>query len=143
MISACVRLLVFALFAVVAVPHTSTAQVAKDLKASDAWVRLPAAGETSTIAVASIANAGMYAIYLVSATSDVAGKVEFRDASKGPEPLSDVTVINYETAYLDPKGIHIYLGDLKRPLTEGETVNITVKTDAGDRLDVAAVVKKQ
>lgn len=119
------------------------AQVSKELKASDAWIRLPADGETGTIAVASVANSGMYALYLVSAASDVAGKVEFRDASKGTQALSDVTVINYETLYMDPKGIHIQLSELKRPLKEGETVTITLKTDTGDRVDVAAVVKKQ
>ncbi len=115
----------------------------RPIKASDAWVRLPAAGDTSTIGVASVENPGMYTIYLVSATSDVAGKVEFRDASKGPQALDDVAVINYETTYMDPKGIHMYLSDLKRPLKEGDTITVTIKTEVGIPIEVAAVVKKE
>jgi periplasmic copper chaperone A len=115
----------------------------KPIRAMDGWVKLPAAGETSAVAFASVENPGMYAIYLISATSDVAGKVEFRDASKGPKALEDVTVIAYETTYMDPKGIHMYLSDLKRPLKEGDTVTITLKTELGIPVEVSAVVKKE
>lgn len=121
---------------------SAQAQVSKDLKSSNASVQLPSPGATETVAVASIANAGMYAAYLVSATSDVAASVEFRDASKGTQALSDVTVINYETLYMDAKGVHLHLSGLKRPLQEGETVAITLKTDAGDLVEIAATVKK-
>jgi copper(I)-binding protein len=112
------------------------------VKASEGWVRLPAAGETSTVAFASVENPGMYAVYLVSATSDVAGKVEFRDASKGPQALEDVTVMAYETTYMDPAGIHMYLSDLKRPLNEGDMVSITLTTELGVKVEVSALVKK-
>lgn len=114
----------------------------KPIKATDAWVRLPAAGATSTIAVASVENPGMYAIYLLTATSDAAGKIEFRDARKGSGALDEVAVINYETTYMDPKGVHMYLSDLKRPLKEGDTIAITLKTDSGVTVPVTAVVKK-
>jgi copper(I)-binding protein len=79
----------------------------------------------------------------VSATSDVAGKVEFRDASKGPQALEDVTVIAYETTYMDPQGIHMYLSDLKRPLKEGDAVSITLTTELGVKVEVSALVKKE
>jgi periplasmic copper chaperone A len=113
------------------------------VKASDGWVRLPAAGETSTVAFASVENPGMYAIYLVSATADVAGKVEFRDASQGPQALKDVTVDAYGTTYMGPKGIHMYFSDLKRPLKEGDTVSITLTTELGVMVEVSALVKKE
>jgi copper(I)-binding protein len=115
----------------------------KPVTASNAWVRLPADGATSTIAVASIENPGMYAIYVLTATSDAAGKVEFRDTSKNDQPVDEVSVIAYETTYMDPKGLHLYLSDLKRPLKEGDVVNFTLKTDQGVQIPVAAVVKKE
>jgi periplasmic copper chaperone A len=123
-------------------PASLTAGQNKPVTASDAWVRLPADGETTAVAVASVENPGMYAIYLISGTSDVAAKVEFRDASKGGQVLDDVAVINYETTYMDPKGVHMVLSGLKRPLKEGETVHITLKTDGGVSVEVSAVVKK-
>ena len=115
----------------------------KPITATDAWVKLPEPGAKATDAFATVNNPGMYAIYLVSGTTDIAGKVEFRDASKGNAPQEDVTVIAYESTYMDPKGIHMYLSDLKRDLKEGETVYITLKTELGIPIEVEAKVKKQ
>jgi copper(I)-binding protein len=112
------------------------------VKASNAWVRVPAEGQTNTIAVAAVENPGMYAIYILTATSDAAGKVEFRDASKNDAVVEEVPIENHDTTYMDPKGLHMLLSDLKRPLKEGDTVNITLKTDQGDAIAVSAVVKK-
>lgn len=115
----------------------------KPITATDAWVKLPEPGAKSTVAFATINNPGMYAIYLVSGTTDVAGKVEFRDASKGNAVQEDVTVIAYESTYMDPKGVHVYLSDLKKELKEGDTVYITLKTELGIPIEVEAKVKKE
>lgn len=114
----------------------------KPVTASDGWVKLPDAGATSTVAFATVQNPGMYAIYLVSGTTDVAGKLEFRDASKAGSANEEVTVDAYGTTYMDAKGIHMVLSELKRPLKEGETINLTLKTELGLPVEVAAVVKK-
>jgi copper(I)-binding protein len=114
----------------------------KPITATDAWVKLPEPGAKATEAYATVNNPGMYAIYLVSGTTDVAGKVEFRDASKANAPQEDVTVIAYESTYMDPKGVHMYLSDLKKELKEGDTVYITLKTEAGIPIEVEAKVKK-
>ena len=119
----------------------------KRISPADAWVRLPAAGETQTIAVVSFENATMYDVYLTSATADAAGKVELRDASRSGDaavkPLEFITVPAHDWAYMDPKGAHLLLMELKRPLNEGDTVVLTVKTDTGTTVEVPAVVKKQ
>jgi copper(I)-binding protein len=115
----------------------------KPITATDAWVKLPEPGEKATDAYATINNPGMYAIYLVSGTTDIAGKLEFRDASKGNAPQDDVTVINYESTYMSPKGVYMHLSDLKRELKEGETVYITLKTELGLPVEIEAKVKKQ
>lgn len=119
-----------------------TAAQDKPVTAADASVLLPEEGAAGAVAVATVNNPGMYAIYLVSGETDVASKVEFRDAKKGTAALEDVSVDAYGATYMDPKGVHIYLSGLKRPLKEGETVNITLKTELGLPVAVAAVVKK-
>jgi copper(I)-binding protein len=121
----------------------SAAAQDKPVTASDAWVKLPEPGAKSTVAFAAVNNPGMYAIYLVSGTCDAAGKVEFRDASKDNAVQEDVTVPAYGDTYMDPKGIHIYLSDLKKELKEGDTVYMTLKTELGIPIEVEAKVKKQ
>ena len=119
----------------------------KRITASNAWVRLPASGETQTLAFANFENATMYAVYIKSGGADVAGKVELRDASLGGDaalkPLEFVTVPSHDWAYMGPKGAHLLLMDLKRPLKEGDTVTLTVTTEIGDTLSVPAIVKKE
>ena len=114
----------------------------KPVTATDAWVKLPEPGAKTAVAFAAVNNPGMYAIYLVSGTSDAAGKVEFRDASKDHAVQEDFTVPAYGATYIDPKGIHIYLSDLKKDLKEGDTVYMTLKTELGIPIEVEAKVKK-
>jgi copper(I)-binding protein len=108
---------------------------------SSGWVKTPAAGATSTEAYATVENPTMYAFYLLSATSDVAGTVELRQAGKDA-PLEEVTVPAYGSLDMDPKGYYLVLKDLKKPLAEGDTVNVTVVTELGVKLSVQATVKK-
>lgn len=115
----------------------------KPITIDDAWVKLPEAGAKSTVAYATVNNPGMYAIYLVSGTSDIAGKIQFRDASKANATQEDVSVIAYDSTYMNPKGVHMYLSDLKKELKEGDTVYITVKTELGIPVEIEAKVKKE
>jgi copper(I)-binding protein len=119
----------------------------KRLTASDGWVKSTSPGETQAMAFANFENPTMYAIYLKSATADVAGKVELRDAGQPGDAalkaLEFVTVPAYDWAYMGPKGVHMLLMDLKRPLKEGETIALTVTTEIGDKLQISAVVKKE
>ena len=89
----------------------------------------------------------MYAVYLKSATADVAQKVELRDASLSGDAalkaLAFVTVPAQDWAYMGPKGAHLLLMDLKRPLKEGDTVTLILTTEIGDSLQVTAIVKKE
>lgn len=115
--------------------------------ASDGWVKLPAPGETMTTAFAVVDNPTMYAIYLVSAAADVAGKVEFRRPGQGggaeAQPVREVTVPAYEAVSLGPEGVHLLLMDLKRSLKENDKVSLTLTTELGLKLEVSAVVRKE
>ena len=123
------------------VEHRLAAQE-KQGSVSSWWVKLPAAGATSTEAYATVENPTMYAFYVLSATSDVAGSVELRQTGKDAA-LEEVTVPAYGSLAMDAKGIHLLLKDLKKPLAEGDTVNLTVVTELGTRLSVQATVKKE
>ncbi len=122
---------------------TATPASAQDKKPSvtDGWVKMPEAGATSTTGFATVDNPGMYAFYLISATSDVAASVELRQAGKDAA-LDEVTVPAYGTLDMNATGYHLLLKGLKKPLAEGDTVNLTVVNELGEKLSVDAVVKK-
>ena len=108
------------------------------VSASDGWIALPPAGDTSAAAYATIQNPTMYDIYVVSATTEVAGKVELRDAGK---PAKELTVPSFGSLELKSGEASMVLMELKRPLKAGETIELTLRTDGGLTLKVAALVK--
>ena len=117
-----------------------------DVKISKGWVKAPAPGQTTTTAFAVVENPTMYDVYLVSATADVAGKVEFREKVNGDSAEAQVkkfiTVPAYGSVSMDPKSLYLLLTDLKRPLKEADPVSLTLTTDTGAALRVSAVVQK-
>jgi len=122
---------------VVAMAGVLAAQAA--VSASDAVVILPAAGATSAVVSASIQNPTMYDIYVVSGSADVAGKVELREGGKA---VKELTVASFGSLELKAGDAQVLLTELKRELKEGETIDVTLKTDGGVSLKLSAVVKK-
>lgn len=107
------------------------------------FVVLPEVGSTSAIAGALIENPTMYDVYVLTAASDVAASVEFREIRDGkPHPLKMLTVPAYESLALAPGATELVLTGLKRPLKEGETVAIELRTDAGVTLKLSAPVRR-
>jgi copper(I)-binding protein len=117
-------------------------QQRKDTAITSGWVKLPAAGATEAQAYLVIDNPTQYDVFLQKASSDAAGAVEFHAAGK-PEPLTFVTVTAYESLEMSAKGTYLLLRDLKKPLTVGATVPISVTTDRGTPLTIEAVVKNE
>jgi copper(I)-binding protein len=109
--------------------------VQKDPTASDAWAQ---AGQGSVAVYASINNPTMYDVYLVSGKSESAGKVEFISAGK---PVPSITVPAYGSAELTPDAAFVRLTELKRDVKAGEQLAVTVETDGGVAIAIAAVVK--
>ena len=82
--------------------------------------------------------------YLVSAASDVAGKVEFRKTGDGEaKAVPELTVPAYGKLTMGPDGVHLLLVELKRPLQEDESVPLTLTTDGNVKLGIQAVVRKE
>ena len=83
-------------------------------------------------------NPTMYDIYVVSATSDVAGKVEIYTGDKA---VNDLTVSSYGSVELKAGGSFLRLSELKRGLKAGESVKVTMMTDGGISILAVATVK--
>jgi copper(I)-binding protein len=119
----------------------------KNVEASNGWVKTPAAGETTAAAFVAVDNPTQYDIYLTSAVTDVAGKVEFRDKSGSGDAQGQVkktiSVPAFGSLAMDPKGVYLLLTDLKRPLKDGDMVSLTLTTDGGTTLKVSAAVRKE
>jgi copper(I)-binding protein len=112
--------------------------------APSAWVEAPAAGATFARVFVAINNPTMYDIYITSATADAAGKIEFRAPATGaaePAVVKEFSVPAYGSTEAAASAPHLRLLDLKEPLKAGDTVQLTLMTDGGLALKVAAPVK--
>lgn len=111
--------------------------VQPSVTASDGRIVLPATGAATASAYVTIQNPTMYDIYVVSASADVAGKIEFRD---GDKPAKELTVPSFGSLELKSGEASILMMDLKRPLKAGETIELTLRTDGGISLKIPATV---
>jgi copper(I)-binding protein len=103
--------------------------------AADATVIV--SGNTASVFLV-INNPTMYDIYVTSATSDAAGKVEIYS---GDKVAQDLTVSSYGSLELKAGGMFLRLSDLKRALKAGESITVTMMTDGGVTIVATAVVK--
>lgn len=136
------RTAIIAQIVLLTAPAPSSAQTG--ISAADGWVRMPAAGDAGAPAFVVVENPTMYDVYLVSAASEAAGAVEFRDAGGKPGTpavVKEVTVPAYGQLEMTAEGVHLWLGALKRPLAPGDALTITLTTDSGASLSIPVVVK--
>lgn len=108
----------------------------KDPSASDAAAAIVAGG--SVAVYATITNPTMYDVFVMSASSDQAGMAELRE---GDKTLPNITVPAYGSVELKPDGMFVRLSNLKGELKAGDTVKLTLATDGGVAIAIAAVVK--
>jgi copper(I)-binding protein len=113
----------------------STVHAQPNPTASDATARV--AGDVVSV-YATLNNPSMYDIYVTSGESDAAGKVELY---QGDKPASSLTVAAYGSLELAAGGPHVRLSQLKNQLKAGDEVKLTLQTDGGVAIAIAAVVK--
>ncbi len=118
------------------------AALLQDPSIATARVNPPAAGASSTEAYVTILNPTTYDIEVTGASSDIASAIELRQAGRDAK-LSGATVPAYGFLEMDAKGVYLLLKDLRKPLAGGDTVKLTIATDVGTKLTVAAVVEQQ
>jgi copper(I)-binding protein len=82
-------------------------------------------------------NPTMYDAYVQSGTSE-AGTVELREGSK---PASNITIPSFGSVELKAGGPFVLVSKLKGQPKAGETINVVLMTDGGDKIPVAATIK--
>ena len=111
------------------------------VKVSDAWVTTSPGPDTT--AFVRVENGTMYDVYIVGAESPVADAVELMQKKNGElAAAKEVAVAAFDSLAMSPDGIFLRLRGLKRPMKNGDSAEIAVVTDQGDRLTVSATVKE-
>ena len=104
----------------------------------------PTASDTSAAIVkdgvaiyATLSNPTMYDAYVDGGKSD-AGNVVLRD---GDKTASTLTIPSFGSVELKAGGVFVLVTDLKSQLKAGETIKVTLSTDGGAAIAIAAVLK--
>jgi copper(I)-binding protein len=84
-----------------------------------------------------LSNPTMYDAYVQSGTSE-AGKVELRE---GDKPASNITIPSFGSVELKAGGPYVLLTQLKEQPKAGDTIKVTLQTDGGVAIAIAAIVK--
>jgi copper(I)-binding protein len=127
-------------------------------EASGKWSRPPAQGKNPDasdvsaaivpggVAVyATLTNPTMYDAYVQSGTSD-AGKVELREGDPSTpagagKVTSNITIPAFGSVELKAGGPFVLVSELKIQPKAGDTIKMTLMTDGGVAIAIAAVVK--
>ncbi|MCX5767746.1 MAG: copper chaperone PCu(A)C [Gemmatimonadetes bacterium] len=132
-----------------AAPAITNALLAQNtaITAHDAWAREAAAGRTVTAVFVTVENSGATRRSIVSGKTDVADTLELHEMKANGSmmqmsPVKSIDVPAHGKVELKPGSLHIMLFGLKKPLTTGDTVKMTLTLDDGTKLSVAAPVRK-
>lgn len=103
-----------------------------DLVLTEAFARATRPGAPVAGGFLAIANEGNEADRLIAASSSVAGHMEIHEMTMADGVMKmralagGLPIPAGETVMLKPGGYHVMFMDLKAPLTEGETVTVTL-----------------
>lgn len=117
-----------------------------DVTVESPYVRAMPPGQKVTGAFMILNNSDAEARAVVSAESDVAAVVELhthenKDGMMQMRQIPQIDVAAGGSTTLKPGGLHVMLIDMKKPLKEGDVVDITLVLDNGEKLTIAAPVK--
>jgi len=120
---------------------------AQGITVDDAWIRSIPPSATTTAAFMIIHNTDSDDAVLISADCDIAETVQIHTMEQVGEimkmkEVSELRIPANEQAVLAPKGYHIMLIGLVRPIQEGETIPLSLNFSGRATVAVDAVVKK-
>jgi copper(I)-binding protein len=100
---------------------------------------------TGVAVYATLSNPTMYDAYVQSGTSD-AGKVELREGDPSTalgagKPTSNITIPSFGSVELKAGGPFVLVSDLKTQLKAGDTIKVTLQTDGGVAIAIAATIR--
>lgn len=127
-------------------PPAAAADRAVVVVVEDAYVRLVPAASPNTAAFMRLRNPTAAARAVVGGASPAARTVELHthqheDGVMRMRRVARIDVAAGGTTELAPGGLHVMMFDLVRPLVEGETVELELELDDGQRIHVAAPVR--
>ena len=105
-----------------------------------------AAVVTGGVAIyATLSNPTMYDAYVQSGTSD-AGKVELREGDPSTplgagKPADNITIPSFGSVELKAGGPFVLVSELKAQPKAGDTITVTLNTDGGAAIAIAAIIK--
>ncbi|MCM2678724.1 copper chaperone PCu(A)C [Echinimonas agarilytica] len=125
---------------------SSSAYACCDLQFSEAIVRAPMPGVPNAAAFVSIENKSLNAKQLISASSEVAERVELHnhiqeDGMMKMRRVASIEIQGQQTVKLQPGGYHIMLFGLNKSLKEGESVSFLLTFSDEQTHQVQAVVQ--
>ena len=134
------------LLAAIAMISPVKAQSGDSLRIADAYVRSSGSTAQAAAAFMTLQNASTGADRLLAASTSVAGAVELHTVIKEGEVMRmrAVTAIDVpagQTVTLQPGGLHVMLMDLRRPLTPGESIDVTLVFEKAGRRIVSMPVR--
>ena len=114
---------------------------------TDATVRLLPPSVPNTAAYFSIKNSSDTTKILIGASADFATKAEIHNHimvndMMRMEQQSEVVINPGQSVHFAPGGLHIMLFGLKQPLSEGESVAISLQTKDGESIIISAKVAR-
>lgn len=121
-----------------AMPTAAETPVAATIAVSDAVAYATAIESTNGAVFATLQNPQTASDTLTGATSDVSESVEIHETKAGENgtmamsQVDSIEILAGQHVRLSPDGYHLMLINLKAPLTEGQTFNVTLNfTNAG------------
>jgi copper(I)-binding protein len=125
----------------------STTTRAENIFVKDAWVRGVPPSAKTTAAFMIIQNKGSDEMVLDSATSELAETVQIHTMEQVGEimkmrEVSEISIPAHGQTALAPKGYHIMLIGLLRPVVEGEMIPLLLNFADGTTVKVDGIVRK-
>lgn len=143
------RLLIHAvaLTCLAALPAFAQQRSDAGVRVEDAWARASAGAGTTAAAYMTLANDGDAADRLVGAETEVAGSAELHThVNDGGvmrmRPVEGVALPPGDSVVMKPGGLHVMLGELRRPLREGDRFPLTLTFERAGAITVEVAVQK-
>jgi len=125
---------------------TGSSQSLGDLVLTDGFSRATLPNAPVAGGFVTITNTGSADDRLIAANSDVAGHVEVHEMAMEGQVMrmrglpEGLPIPAGETVTLKPGGYHLMLMDLRQPLTEGETVSVTLTFERAGTVEMPLVI---
>jgi uncharacterized protein YcnI/copper(I)-binding protein len=127
--------------------HAAAAVKVGDLEVAGGFSKAMLPGQPVGGGFVTITNSGKADDKLVSAVSDVAGRVELHEMAMQGEVMKmrklddGITVPAGETVELKPGGLHFMFFEVKKPFAEGDTVPVTLTFEKAGKVDITLSVQ--